>query len=133
MKTYILLFSLLVASSLYGCSQAAPKCGDDKTKGVVIKIAMDKAKESIKDSTSMNEGRVISDVQWEKEWPKISPEVSFTLDNIVTKEFKKDIGTYVCAADLNYSFRKIKRKIPITYSSELSADKSHHFIVEVRW
>ena len=126
-----LIFFLLLAFQI-GCSNSAPPCGDDRTKRSVIRVAERRAKEDAKLAYEIRGSRHLSDSQWEKTWEGIKPTLAFSLENITTKEFKKDIGTYVCAADISVTIKGEKNRHSITYSSELSAEDKNRFIIEVR-
>jgi hypothetical protein len=127
------LFMMLICLMLFvfSCTQSAPECGDKRVTDAVIKIAKNKAKIQTKAITELRESRSISDEQWEMEWAKYPPQMTFEIKDIRTRGHDEKSGSYACAATLklNASNKSLERQI--TYTTELTSDKGSPFFVEV--
>jgi hypothetical protein len=134
----IVLVGLCVLLGLsFGCAKKAPAWGDEKTKGLVLSIARAEVKKQTKavmEKRRFGATGTISDEVWGKEWQQDYTGVELFLENITTKNIDEKVGSYQCAAILIMSAKgkgEVSR-YPITFSSELSAEKEGEFVVAVQ-
>lgn len=150
MRHYVLLVSIAgMCVIVFGCTNAAPKCENTDTVNTVLKIAPElvvktKIREAESDNslgaaylTALSGGNAMSSallagmanqgvkVQIGKEMEG----AIYELDQITTTDFKKEIGTYYCAANLTVTTKgNNKIKIPLSYKTELT-DGGNKFLV----
>ena len=129
-KTYIALIvpALIIAFLGLFNHKAAPACGDQATKNMVISLAKDKIRETFNNISLLRTGHKESDAQWKQDQARMT----ISVENIRTESFDKQTGKYECAADLviNGDGAEVEKR-PITYSSELISGKSGQFYVSV--
>lgn len=121
MKKWYVIVSLLALSQLVACSKSAPKCGDSKTKDLVVEILTDNGFKS-------------------DEYTK----VVLNLDAIRTSGVDKDTGKNSCEGQLNVEKTVIKSrgwgatdvegykttdKKNLQFTSELTSEGKHYVSV----
>jgi hypothetical protein len=128
----ILSGSLLLAFLFFSaCSSSAPSCNDERTK-LNAALAWKDAYANSWDVLSRRSG-----VQF---IPRVDLDTKaiVSIENVRTLEYRKDIGTYICAGDLVMDVKDdvgaIHRKgdkvrEPIIFKSELVLDKKGSFLV----
>jgi hypothetical protein len=100
----------LVLPLLAACSTTAPDCMDERTQSTVLEIVRQKIAAQSSEAAAKK--------------------ISLSLMNIRTTELNETLGKYTCAADLEFRNPRKSRKLPITYTSELS-DGGKNFYVTV--
>ncbi|MDO8444622.1 MAG: hypothetical protein Q7T53_00715 [Deltaproteobacteria bacterium] len=100
----------LMVGILGGCSNAAPKCGDQQTVDTVIEIA----------------GKEIA----KQVGQEASSQITLSVNAIRTTDFNKKTGAQSCAAQLVMKGPNGEVPIDITYTSE-KTDKSGEVYVSV--
>jgi len=97
----VIITIIIVIGVLNSCTDGTPKCGDNQSKNLVIKIAKD---ELIKKGMS-----------------KLIPNINFEVINIRTTSHDKDVDSYQCASDFKMTGEKTKI-LSITYTVESTDD-----------
>jgi hypothetical protein len=116
---------------LAGGRASAPSCNDDGTKNLVLSVANDTLKKQEKTIRELRSYENIGDARWDKEWKKLTERVKMSVENIRTKSFNKNTGSYECAADFIIENNGQRKAHPIFYTSELVEDKKGQFVVNV--
>lgn len=127
----ILVVIFIGINFLTGGRTSAPSCNDESTKKLVLSVVNDTLKKQEKTIRELRSYENISDVRWDKEWKKLIERVKMSVENIRTKSFNKNTGSYECAADFIMENNGKRETHPIFYTSELIEDKQGQFVVNV--
>lgn len=108
MKIISTLNALLIAITLIGCSNTAPKCSDQETLDTIVQIARGEIEKQAGKETASK--------------------VKIELTAIRTTDTNEKIGSFACASEINVIVDGISNKTPITYTVELIDDGEQFYV-----
>ena len=109
-----------------GCARAAPDCGAQETRDLVLKIVTEEieaAETVLAGLNALLPGLV------EVDSPGSAAPLS--LSSLRTTSFDREVGKYTCAAELDFVVHGERASVPITYTSELVEDGESKFYATV--